>query len=384
MPHCRSVSVSEDGEHSKRRTPRACDRCRIKKSKCNGATKCSKCIETRSKCTYTMRRGRESRNHDIHMLEIMDKALQRLYWACRNQEGLPGNLVLSCKANITTKDILEGLGFDVSELHEADTRKLSTDTAVSSLEFQDLDQVQSGKMTPDEDILSPVLSPSANFGFDPPSPLLDQTQSTARTPVTLADPSASPYEATKQPTLGFPLLSTRFPQIPHRDSCQLHLLCRRRQHERQTGLNRKTSSASPLEQHMSVPMPSKEFVEDRGNTSYRDFRQQLLGQTTDITTWTGSSISHRSSFDSYLPSMSRMMAVDTQVLAILCRYPCSFTAFTPCRKEVEIGEANGGCLYMPVRGRGNIFRFSSLLADSLGVCGSCPTGLRFGPLRLGT
>ncbi|KAI1624146.1 hypothetical protein EDD37DRAFT_630306, partial [Exophiala viscosa] len=62
MPQCRSVSVSEDGEHSKRRTPRACDRCRTKKSKCDGATRCSKCIETRSSCTYTMRRGRESRS----------------------------------------------------------------------------------------------------------------------------------------------------------------------------------------------------------------------------------------------------------------------------------------------------------------------------------
>ena len=245
------------------------------------------------------------------MLEIMDKALQRLYWACRNQEGLPGNLARSYKATISTKDILEGLGFDVSELHDADTRKSSTDTAVSSFESQHLDPVQSAKTTPDEDIFSPALSPSVNFGFDPPSPLHSQSLSTDAIPIILADVSAPPYEATKKPTSSLLLQSTRFPQIPHRDSCQLHLLCRRRQLEQQTGFSCKTSSASPLRQNMSVPMLSNEFMEDLRSTSKRKSKQQLLGKVADTTTWTDSSMEYMSSYDSYLPSMSHMMAVDS-------------------------------------------------------------------------
>ncbi|KAI1624145.1 hypothetical protein EDD37DRAFT_609159 [Exophiala viscosa] len=245
------------------------------------------------------------------MLEILDKALQRLYWAWRNHEDLPENLIRGYKASIITNDILQGLGFNVSELHEPDTRKSSTDTAVSSLGSQDADQVQSGKTTPDEDIFGPALSPSVNFGFDPPSPIPGQVQSADTTPITLADLSASPYEAIKVRTSSLPFQWTRFPQIPHRDSCQLHLVCRRRRLERQTGVSRKASTASSLGENVSVPMSSNESMEDLTSTSSRNLKNQLLGKTVNITTWTGSPVGHRSSYDSYLPSMSRIMAVDS-------------------------------------------------------------------------
>ena len=84
MPPSRTGGFSDNGGVSRRRTSHACDRCRVKKAKvhdsihlpnthisvadhlqCDGRSRCTKCVEADSKCTYEMRRGRETRGQRV-------------------------------------------------------------------------------------------------------------------------------------------------------------------------------------------------------------------------------------------------------------------------------------------------------------------------------
>lgn len=266
------------------------------------------------------------------MLHLMDQALQRLYWACRNKEDLPESLVRSHKAQITTKDILEGLGLDSADLNDSETRKSSTDTTVSSAESQNSVQTLPNKAALGEEINinpmpSPLPSPSPSvsagfdFGFDPPSTIPSRTQSTDTdtdtTTFTLPglSASASPFDATTVQRLStFTLPPPRYPPIPHRDSCQLHLVCRRRQLERQNRSLSKTSGASFLQQKdvplLGVGNGDKGTENLSRAASCHDFKQQVLGKT-DMSSWAGSLMAHRASYDSFLPSMSRMIGLDS-------------------------------------------------------------------------
>jgi hypothetical protein len=118
----------------------SCDRCRIKKAKV-----CIPFSSTLASCShYTVRRGsnlqelpddrkrlrilsQETRCEELvrlalrrsddflirasycQMREATDRALQRLYWACRKGIGFPGQIPDESKDVVTTMDILKGL-----------------------------------------------------------------------------------------------------------------------------------------------------------------------------------------------------------------------------------------------------------------------------------
>ncbi|KIV82132.1 hypothetical protein PV11_04261 [Exophiala sideris] len=109
MPKMKSGAGRKGGDGVKRRTPRACDRCKIKKSKCDGALKCKTCKASGSVCAYTARRGREARTYYCQMRGVMDEALQRLYWACRQKKNFPGDIPDEGTGVVTTDAILKGL-----------------------------------------------------------------------------------------------------------------------------------------------------------------------------------------------------------------------------------------------------------------------------------
>lgn len=54
------------------------------------------------------------------MRDVTDEALQRLYWACRRHEDFPGPLPDESRGNVTTYDILVGLGLVRQDLREWD------------------------------------------------------------------------------------------------------------------------------------------------------------------------------------------------------------------------------------------------------------------------
>ncbi|KEF61405.1 uncharacterized protein A1O9_02971, partial [Exophiala aquamarina CBS 119918] len=103
----------EAAEQSKTRIRigRACDRCKLKKSKCDGNNPCSGCKASDSVCEYSARRRREARDWYWEMRDIVDEALQSLYWACREGRGFPGVIPDESNGHVSTDAILRGLGF---------------------------------------------------------------------------------------------------------------------------------------------------------------------------------------------------------------------------------------------------------------------------------
>ncbi|KIW68945.1 hypothetical protein PV04_04856 [Phialophora macrospora] len=115
-------TVKENRRASLGRTPRACDRCRVKKAKCDGAQVCKACQASDIPCVYSARR-REARNYYCQMREVTDTALQRLYWACRRKTGFPGRIPDESTGVVSTTDILKGLGLINPEFDEFDLPK---------------------------------------------------------------------------------------------------------------------------------------------------------------------------------------------------------------------------------------------------------------------
>jgi len=54
----------------------------------------------------------------FQMREMMDEALQRLYWACRTTSGFPGSIPDDSTGVVTTEAILKGLGLMSTTLEE--------------------------------------------------------------------------------------------------------------------------------------------------------------------------------------------------------------------------------------------------------------------------
>ncbi|KIW36560.1 uncharacterized protein PV06_11210 [Exophiala oligosperma] len=110
MSRLKARTRGGDGGGRNSRTRRACDRCRLKKAKCDGNPKCETCHTSDSACTYSIRRKIEARTYYSRMQGVTDIALQQLYWACRQKSGFPGKLPDESTGAVTTDAILEGLG----------------------------------------------------------------------------------------------------------------------------------------------------------------------------------------------------------------------------------------------------------------------------------
>lgn len=102
----------------RKRVCKACDRCRLKKSKCDGAGPCSRCKADNAICVF----GERKKSHDkvypkgyVEMLETQQaqlvSGLQELYKRIQSGEGWPGApLKESKKGAPLTHEILERLG----------------------------------------------------------------------------------------------------------------------------------------------------------------------------------------------------------------------------------------------------------------------------------
>merc|ERR1711939_14573 len=102
----------------RKRVCKACDRCRLKKSKCDGATPCSRCKADNAICVF----GERKKSHDkvypkgyVEMLENQQAqlvtGLQELYKRMQNGQGWDGSPLKETSNGVPlTHDILEHLG----------------------------------------------------------------------------------------------------------------------------------------------------------------------------------------------------------------------------------------------------------------------------------
>lgn len=111
----------------RKRVCKACDRCRLKKSKCDGASPCSRCKADNAICVF----GERKKSHDkvypkgyVEMLENQQAqlvtGLQELYRITQNGQGWNGTPLKDTSHGMPlTHDILERLGALKQEGHNA-------------------------------------------------------------------------------------------------------------------------------------------------------------------------------------------------------------------------------------------------------------------------
>ncbi|KAE8349402.1 hypothetical protein BDV28DRAFT_141284 [Aspergillus coremiiformis] len=97
---------------------KACDRCRVKKTKCDGKQPCNRCSAHNHPCLFRERKATQTKVYSRGFVEMLEshhslvvKALQRLYKLCLNKDGFPGDpLTESPDGYPLTHAILDRLG----------------------------------------------------------------------------------------------------------------------------------------------------------------------------------------------------------------------------------------------------------------------------------
>ncbi|PYI00436.1 C6 transcription factor [Aspergillus sclerotiicarbonarius CBS 121057] len=97
---------------------KACDRCRVKKTKCDGKQPCNRCSAYNHPCLFRERKATQTKVYSRGFVEMLEshhslvvKALQRLYKLCLDKEGFPGEpLVEVSDGHPLTHAILDRLG----------------------------------------------------------------------------------------------------------------------------------------------------------------------------------------------------------------------------------------------------------------------------------
>ncbi|KAL1999098.1 hypothetical protein VTN02DRAFT_5061 [Thermoascus thermophilus] len=97
---------------------KACDRCRVKKTKCDGNQPCNRCSAYNHPCLFRERKATQTKVYSKGFVEMLQshhllvvKGLQKLYQHCINKEGFPGEpLVEVADGQPLTHAILDRLG----------------------------------------------------------------------------------------------------------------------------------------------------------------------------------------------------------------------------------------------------------------------------------
>ncbi|KAH8698835.1 hypothetical protein BGW36DRAFT_151072 [Talaromyces proteolyticus] len=97
---------------------KACERCRVKKSKCDGMQPCGRCLAYNHACIFRDRKATQEKVYSRGFVEMLIsqhavhlQALQDLYRRCVSREGLPGSpLEESTQGRPGTHAILDRLG----------------------------------------------------------------------------------------------------------------------------------------------------------------------------------------------------------------------------------------------------------------------------------
>ncbi|KAJ5594516.1 uncharacterized protein N7459_000724 [Penicillium hispanicum] len=117
----RQSTPTSDHSHAdnmRKRVCKACDRCRLKKSKCDGANPCSRCRADNAICVFGERKKAHDKVYPKGYVEMLEQqqawlvnGLQELYRRTTEGEGWPGDLLKpEPNGHPLTHDLLTRLG----------------------------------------------------------------------------------------------------------------------------------------------------------------------------------------------------------------------------------------------------------------------------------
>lgn len=113
----RSGSMESSQDNVRKRVCKACDRCRLKKSKCDGANPCSRCKADNAICVFGERKKSQDKVYPKGYVEMLEQqqaqlvaGLRELYSRLQSGQGWPGQPLPEAQGgHPLTHDILERL-----------------------------------------------------------------------------------------------------------------------------------------------------------------------------------------------------------------------------------------------------------------------------------
>ncbi|ORX98615.1 hypothetical protein BCR34DRAFT_147492 [Clohesyomyces aquaticus] len=117
MSSQRSDSMEASHDNIRKRVCKACDRCRLKKSKCDGASPCSRCKADNAICVFGERKKSQDKVYPKGYVEMLEQqqaqlvaGLRELYNRLQCGQGWPGQPLREAQGgHPLTHDILERL-----------------------------------------------------------------------------------------------------------------------------------------------------------------------------------------------------------------------------------------------------------------------------------
>lgn len=117
MASQRSSPMESSQDNIRKRVCKACDRCRLKKSKCDGASPCSRCKADNAICVFGERKKSQDKVYPKGYVEMLEQqqtqlvaGLRELYGRLQSGQGWPGQPLREQQGgHPLTHDILERL-----------------------------------------------------------------------------------------------------------------------------------------------------------------------------------------------------------------------------------------------------------------------------------
>ncbi|KAF2008230.1 hypothetical protein P154DRAFT_569044 [Amniculicola lignicola CBS 123094] len=117
MSSQRSSPMESSQDNIRKRVCKACDRCRLKKSKCDGASPCSRCKADNAICVFGERKKSQDKVYPKGYVEMLEQqqaqlvsGLRELYGRLQSGQGWPGQPLREAQnGHPLTHDILERL-----------------------------------------------------------------------------------------------------------------------------------------------------------------------------------------------------------------------------------------------------------------------------------
>ncbi|KAI9040483.1 Zn(II)2Cys6 transcription factor domain-containing protein [Aspergillus affinis] len=203
----RQTSPSSDHSHSdnnvRKRVCKACDRCRLKKSKCDGGNPCGRCKADNAICVFGERKKAHDKVYPKGYVEMLEQqqawlvhGLQEMYRRTSEGEGWPGE-PLKCEPNghPLTHDLLTRLG--ALDHHKGEHFEENPDVMQQDLWKQNAGHMQRQDSSDgsSEPAQSPVVPSRFSDAFSrpmPPSPSTFSPSSRTQGPTIKSEPQMTP------------------------------------------------------------------------------------------------------------------------------------------------------------------------------------------------